>query len=136
MTMPDPNAPPLTPVTTLRNQIDAATRHLVTAGGTAFTILGALALLPPDKVMLLINTLQDAGTHLTALTGDIGVLITVLGPIVVGFAIKGATFAASLKGQLRSIARNPDVVIPPQSKIIVPPPVAAAVPIPQVVPPS
>ena len=135
MTMPDPNTPPLTPITTLQNQVSAATRHLVTAGGTAFTILGAFALLPADKVQPAIDGLRMVGDDINKLMADLGSLWLILGPVAIGLAIKGATFAASLKGQLRSIARNPAVDITPQSKIVVPPPVAAAVPIPQVVPP-
>lgn len=133
----DPNTPqaPLSPITTLQNQTSAAVRHLVTAGGTAFTILGALAMLPPDKVQGAINGLQAVGTDINKLMGDLGALWLIVGPVAITFAVKGATFAASLKGQMRSIVRNPAVDIKPQSKIVVPPTVAAAVPIPQVVPP-
>lgn len=131
----DSNTPPLSPITTLQNQTSAAVRHLVTAGGTAFTILGAFAVLPADQVTAAVGHLQDIGTDINKLMGDLGALWLIIGPVAIGFAVKGATFAASLKGQLRSIARNPAVDITPQSKIVVPPPVAAAVPIPQVVPP-
>ena len=135
MTMPDPNTPPLTPITTLQNQVSAATRHLVTAGGTAFTILGAFAILPADKVQPAIDGLRMVGDDINKLMADLGSLWLILGPVAIALAVKGATFAASLKGQLRSIARNPAVDIKPQSQIVVPPQVAAAVPIPQVVPP-
>lgn len=134
----DPNAPapaPLRPVTTLQNQVSAAIRHLVTAGGTAFTILGAFALLPADKVQPAIEGLRAVGDDVNKLMADLGSLWLILGPVAIGLAVKGATFAASLKGQLRSIARNPAVDIKPQSVIVAPPEVAKAVPIPQVVPP-
>ena len=135
----DPNAPappPLSPVTTLQNQLSAITRHGVTAGGTVITILGALAFLPADQVQGAVTALQMLGDHLQLVFGDLSKLWLILGPALIAFAMKGAAFAASLKGQLRSIARNPAVDIKPESKIVVPPPVAAAVPIPQVVPPS
>jgi hypothetical protein len=133
----NPNAPapaPLSPITTLQNQVAALTRHGVTAAGTAITILGGLAFLPADQVTAAIQHLQDIGTDLNKLMADFGALWVILGPVLIGLAMKGAAFAASLKGQLRSIARNPAADITPESKIIVPPPVAAAVPIPQVVP--
>jgi hypothetical protein len=132
----DPNAPPLSPVTTLQNQVAAGVRHLVTAGGTAFTILGALAFLPPDKAQMAVEKLQMIGSDINKLTGDLSALWIIIGPAVMLWMGKIAVGSASLKSQLKSIARNPAVQIPPESKIIVPPPVAAAVPIPQVVPPQ
>jgi hypothetical protein len=132
----DNNQKPLSPVTTLQNQTAALVRHGVTGIGTAITILGGLAFLPADQVQAAIVHLQDIGTDINKLMADFGALWIILGPVLIGLAMKGAAFAASLKGQLRSIARNPAVDIQPQSKIVVPPPVAAAVPIPQVVPPQ
>jgi hypothetical protein len=126
---------PLSPVTTLQNQVAALVRHGVTAGGTLFTVLGALAFLPADQVQPAIQHIQDIGTDINKLMSDFGALWVILGPVAIGLAMKGAAFAASLKGQLRSIARNPAADITPESKIIVPPDVAKAVPIPQVVPP-
>lgn len=132
----DSNTPPLSPITTLQNQVSAGLRHAVTAGGTLITVLGVFALLPADKAQDAVTALQMLGDHLQLVFGDLSKLWIILGPALIAFAVKGATFAASLKGQLRSIARNPAVDITPQSKIVVPPPVAAAVPIPQVVSPG
>lgn len=133
---PAPDTPPLSPVTTFQNQVNAGLRHAVTAGGTLITVLGVFALLPADKAQDAVATLQTLGNHLELVFGDLSKLWLILGPALIALAVKGATFAASLKGQLRSIARNPAVDIKPQSEIVVPPAVAKAVPIPQVIPPA
>lgn len=125
-------APAPTPTTSLQNQVSAATRHLVTAGGTAVTILGALALLPADKVADAVTGLQMLGDHLQLVFGDLSKLWLILGPVLIGFAVKGATFAASLKGQLKSITSNPAVKV--EGTIVTTPSVAAAVPSDKVVP--
>lgn len=136
MTMPDPNTLPLTPITSAQNETAAVSRHAISFVAGIFTVAGALAIIPADKATAAVQAIQDIGTHIKAIIGDIYVLVPIA---TAGFSVLmawKAKFAASLPGQLRSIARNPDVDITPQSKIVVPPPVAAAVPIPQVVPPS
>lgn len=132
----DPTTPPLSPITTLQNQVSAVTRHGVTAIGAGITILGVLAFLPADKAQAALMKLQEVGDDITKLTGDLSALWVIIGPALILGMGKLAAGAASLKGQLRSIARNPAVDITPQSKIVVPPTVAAAVPIPQVVSPG
>lgn len=136
MTMPDPNAPPLTPITSAQNEKAAVSRHAISFAAGIFTVAGALAVIPADQAAKAVQAVQDIGSHVKAIFGDIYVLVPI---VTTGFSVLmawKAKFAASLPGQLRSIARNPDVDIKPQSKIVVPPPVAAAVPIPQVAPPS
>lgn len=130
-----PTTAPLAPLTSFQNQTSALVRHAVTAGGTAFTILGAFALLPADQVEPAITALRVIGDDVNKLTGDLGALWLIIGPVAIGLASKGAAFAASLKGQLTSITRNPAVEIPPGSKIIAPAEVADAVPSSKVVPP-
>lgn len=134
MTLTDPAAAPPMPLTSLQSQTSAVARHVVTAAGTAFTVLAALGFLPSDKAQIVVMKLQDLGEHLTAIVGDVGVLVAILGPVAVGFAMKGAALASSLKGQLSSITRNPEVKI--EGKIVAPTEVANAVPSPQVVPPG
>jgi hypothetical protein len=133
---PDANTPPLTPITTFQNQLNAVVRHGGTALGTAITVLGALAYLPPDQAQKALDSLQAAGKDIHNLVGHLSDLWIILGPVLVVFMGKLAAGSASLKSQLRSIARNPAVDIKPQSEIVVPPDVAKAVPIPQVVPPA
>jgi hypothetical protein len=134
----DPNAPapaPLSPMTTFQNQLNAVLRHGGTAVGAMITVLGALAFLPPDQAQKALEALQASGKDVHNLMGHLSDLWIILGPALMLLMAKFAAGSASLKSQLRSIARNPAADITPQSKIIVPPDVAKAVPIPQVVPP-
>lgn len=131
----DSTAPPA-PVTSVQNETAAVVRHAVSYGSGFLTFLGLLAFLPADQVAKGVALMQDMGTHLQALIGDVAELIPIIITGVAGFSAFRAKVAASLPGQLKSITTNPAVKIPAGNVIVVPPAVAAAVPSPQVVPPS
>lgn len=133
----DPNTPvPEKTGSSLQSQGYALLRHGVTALGTAFTIFGGLGLLSQDDVAKLMMALHDASGAVQTLVTSVMTIAVIVGPVIVGISGKFAASAASLPGQLKSITNNKDVHIPPGSKIIVPPAVAAAVPSPKVVAPA
>lgn len=132
----DPNTPvPEKTGSSLQSQFYAVLRHGATAFGTAFTIFGALGLLSQEDVAKLMMALHDASGAAQTLVTSVTTIALIVGPVIIGLSGKFAATAASLTGQLKSITSNKDVVIPPGSKIIVPPAVAAAVPSPKVVAP-
>jgi len=92
--------------------------------------------LPPEKVHMAIAAVQDIGTHIQAIIGDVVVLAPIVTAAVSALMAWKAKVASSLPGQLKSITNNPAVSIPPGSTIVVPPAVAAKVPSPQVVAPT
>lgn len=133
--MSNPNTvPTLSPVTSATNQAWALTRHVVNTSVTIITVLGGFSLLPADKVQKAVEVLQKIGVDAHNLFGDISDLWFIIGPSIIGIMWKLSTSSASLINELKSLTRNPAVVIPPGSTIEVPPAVAAAVPSPKVVP--
>ena len=96
---------------------------LAEVGGTTVTA---------DQAKAAIGYLQAIGNDLQMLFGDVSKLWVIVGPVIIALVAKWGLYAASLKGQLSSIARNPNVDISGQIKV--PPPVAAAVPSDKVVP--
>lgn len=131
MTLPDQTPQPIKQYA-WQSQADALLRHGMTAGATAITILGGIALIPADQATAAVQALQNIGDDLHKLFGDAAVLWGILGPVIMAFVAKWTLAASSLKGQLTSISRNPTVDI--DGKIKVPPPVAAEVPSDKVVP--
>lgn len=131
MSLPNQDAPPPKQYA-WQAQINVLIRQSLSVGGTAITILGVFALLPEDQAKAAIGYLQAIGNDLQMLFGDVSKLWVIVGPVIIALVAKWGLYAASLKGQLSSIARNPNVDISGQIKV--PPPVAAAVPSDKVVP--
>ena len=131
MSLPNQDAPPPKQYA-WQAQINVLIRQSLSVGGTAITILGVFALLPEDQAKAAIGYLQAIGNDLQMLFGDVSKLWVIIGPVIIALVAKWGLYAASLKGQLSSIARNPNVDISGQIKV--PPPVAAAVPSDKVVP--
>lgn len=84
-------------------QVDAVLRHVYTAGGTAITIMGALALLPDDQVQPAVDALHKMGDAAKEFFGAASVLWGIIGPVIVGLAMKGAWFAASMSSRVRAL---------------------------------
>ena len=131
MSLPNQDAPPPKQYA-WQAQINVLIRQSLSVGGTAITILGVFAILPEDQAKAAIGYLQAIGNDLQMLFGDVSKLWVIIGPVIIALVAKWGLYAASLKGQLSSIARNPNVDISGQIKV--PPPVAAAVPSDKVVP--
>ena len=131
MSLPNQDAPPPKQYA-WQAQINVLIRQSLSVGGTAITILGVFAILPEDQAKAAIGHLQAIGNDLQMLFGDVSKLWVIVGPVIIALVAKWGLYAASLKGQLSSIARNPNVDISGQIKV--PPPVAAAVPSDKVVP--
>jgi hypothetical protein len=131
VSLPNQDAPPPKQYA-WQAQINVLIRQSLSVGGTAITILGVFALLPEDQAKAAIGYLQAIGNDLQMLFGDVSKLWVIVGPVIIALVAKWGLYAASLKGQLSSIARNPNVDISGQIKV--PPPVAAAVPSDKVVP--
>ena len=132
----DPSDPLPKTVTSFQREIAAITKHGVTAGATAFTVLGALAFLPADQVAAAVSKLQMVGDDINKLTADVGGLVIILGPAVVALMAKMAAARASVTGALKTIAAAPAKEAKIEGVIVAPPAVAAAVPSPKVVPAS
>lgn len=116
-------------------QLDAALRHVGTAAATGGTIVAALGLVSADEAHSIVNSIQDIGTHVKAIMGDLSAIWIIAGPAAVVWIGKIAASRQSLASQLRSVTTNPAVEV--QGKIVVADPaVAAAVPSPQVVAPG
>jgi hypothetical protein len=132
----DPANPIPKTVTSLQRQVSAITKHGVTAGATAFTVLGALAFLPADQVSAAIIKLQVIGDDINKLTADVGGLVVFLGPGVVLLMGKMAAARASVTGALKTITAAPAKEAKIEGVIVTTPAVAAAVPSAKVVPSS
>lgn len=116
-------------------QLDAGLRHLGTAAATGGTIVAALGLLSADEAHAVVDKLQDVGTHVKAIMGDLSAIWVIVGPVAAVWMGKMAASSASLRNQLKSVTSNPIVQV--QGKIVVSDPaVAAAVPSPKVVAPG
>lgn len=89
--------------TETQNQVNAVMRHAYTAGGTLFTILATLALIPQEKVAALMTSLHQIGDAVNQITGALSAMWIILGPLAIGLAAKGAAFAASFRSQLKSV---------------------------------
>lgn len=84
-------------------QINAGMRHVYTASGTAITVLGALAVLPPDQVQPAIQAMHEAVDAATQFVGALAKLWPILGPVIIAFAAKSGFNAAGVKEQLASL---------------------------------
>lgn len=84
-------------------QINAGLRHVYTASGTAITVLGALAVLPPDQVQPAIQAMHEAVDAATQFVGALAKLWPILGPVIIAFAAKSGFNAAGVKEQLASL---------------------------------
>lgn len=114
-------------------QVNAALRHGGTAAGTLVTIFTVLGVLSPEQSADVIAAVHQITDGLQQVVGGASKIILIVGPIIAGFAAKGAVNAASLRSILTRITdpKRPEVEI--EGKIIVPAAVAAAVPSTQVV---
>jgi len=106
--------------------VNAVLRHVGTASITAATVLGTIGILPSDKVQDVVNGLQHVASGLQEAFGGFSSLVVILGPVAVVWIAKAAAFAGSLRGQLTSVAANPEVRI--EGRIVAPAAVANAVP--------
>ena len=86
-----------------QSQVQAAMRHVYTAAGTTITIMGALALLPPEKVQPAIDALHRMGDDVKDFMGAASILWGIIGPVIMFMAGKGATFAAAFPNQVKAI---------------------------------
>lgn len=84
-------------------QINAVMRHVMTAGATVFTLMGAVALIPADQVKEATDALQRIGNGLQEVIGGVSTLWVIIGPVVVGIAMRGAGIAASFRSHLKSV---------------------------------
>ena len=107
-------------------QVNAALRHGVTAGATAFTVLGIIAVVPQDQVAGLIQDLHDIDSGLEQAFGGFSKLFIVLGPAVGVFMAKLAAASASIVSQLKSVTTSNQVKV--EGTIVTSPEIADAVP--------
>lgn len=101
---------------------NAALRHAATAGVTIFTVLGALGAVSHDDAVRLVDALHQV-------TGGLTTMVAILGPVAVVFIGKAAAAAASLRGQLKSVAAaDQQGEIHIKGEILAPAAIANAVP--------
>lgn len=84
--------------TETKNQINIGLRYLGTAGGTLFTVMGALALITPDQAQQLATALHELNQSILTGYGALVKMWVILGPVGIGIfttlGIKSGGFKA------------------------------------------
>lgn len=101
------------------NQVNTALRYLGSAGATAFTIMGALAIIPADSSKELITQLHILGDSLGTAYGALTKMWVILGPVAFIWLTKMGVNSSSVKGllgKLTTIAQSSNPVTASQAQ--------------------
>ena len=101
--MADPN------LTEGKNQLNAALRYAGTGAATLFTVLGAIAIIPPEKVPELITALHQFNESILSAYGALTKMWIIIGPIAGIWLAKVGVQSSSVKSigeKLMSIAKG------------------------------
>lgn len=91
---------------TVNDQVGSGLRHVYTAGGTAFTLMAGLALMPTEQVQPALDALHQIGDGIKQIMGGASALWAIVGPVIIGFAVKAGVMKSSFASQLASVTKQ------------------------------